>query len=277
MPVVPAEAGIQAWEGVDPEGTGVKPAMMLRTEGLTKHFGGLTAVSGITLEVQDGTIHSIIGPNGAGKTTLFNMLTGEIPVSRGEVYFKGRKITGLKPYQIARIGIGRSFQQNRLFRRLTVVENVRLACHALESGHFSPFRDFLSFSRPVGKAWQILEELGITSIAAKRAEALPHGQQRILEIALALAAEPVLLLLDEPTSGTSPEDSVRMIRLLRKLGQRLTMVLIEHNMNLVMSISSTITVLCQGEIIASGTPAEIERDETVRKAYLGGHGGAQTR
>lgn len=246
--------------------------MILRTEGLTKHFGGLTAVNGVNLEVEDGAIYSIIGPNGAGKTTLFNMLTGEIPVSRGEIYFQGRKITGLKPHQIARIRIGRSFQQNRLFKNLTVVENVRLAQHAHERGHFNIFKDFLSFSGPVEKAWQILEELDITYIAAKRAGELPHGQQRILEIALALATDPVLLLLDEPTSGTSPDDSVRMIRLLRKLGQRLTMVLIEHNMNLVMSISSTITVLYQGETIASGSPAEIEKNERVRKAYLGGHG-----
>ena len=245
--------------------------MILRTEGLSKHFGGLTAVQEVNLRVEEGTIHSLIGPNGAGKTTLFNMLTGEIPVSRGEVYFQDKRITGLKPDRIARIRIGRSFQQNRLFKNLTVLENVRLAQHAHEAGHFSVLKDFLSFHGPVEKAWRVLEELDITSIAAKRAGDLPHGQQRILEIALALAADPVLMLLDEPTSGTSPDDSVRIIHLLRNLGKRLTMVLIEHNMNLVMSISSTITVLRQGEVIASGSPAEIERDEEVRRAYLGGH------
>ena len=245
--------------------------MILRTEGLTKHFGGLTAVNGVTLEVNEGTIHSIIGPNGAGKTTLFNMLTGEIPVSSGEIFFKERRISGLKPHQIAGIGIGRSFQQNRVFKNLTVMENIRLAQHAHQPGHFNILRDFLSFQAPVEKAWQIMEELDIAHLAAKKAGELPHGQQRILEIALALSADPVLLLLDEPTSGTSPDDSVRMIRLLRMLGQRLTMVLIEHNMNLVMSISSTITVLYQGETIASGSPAEIEKDERVRRAYLGGH------
>jgi branched-chain amino acid transport system ATP-binding protein len=246
--------------------------MILRTEGLTKHFGGLIAVNRVNLEVQDGAIHSIIGPNGAGKTTLFNMLTGEIPISGGQVYFQERRITGLKPDQIARIRIGRSFQQTKLFKNLTVMENLRLAQHAHERGHFNIFRDFLSFPEPIEKAWQILGELDIMDIAARRAGELPHGQQRILEIALALAADPVLLLLDEPTSGTTPDDSARIIRLLRKLGQRLTMVLIEHNMNLVMSISSTITVLYQGETIASGSPAEIEKSEMVRKAYLGDHG-----
>ncbi len=245
--------------------------MILRTEHLTKRFGGLTAVDEVNLRVEEGQIHSVIGPNGAGKTTLFNMLTGEIPVSDGEIYFHEKKITRFQPHQIARARIGRSFQQTTLFKNLTALENVRLAEHAHYSGHFSVMRHFLSFTRPVEKAWQVLEELDITDIATKKAGELPHGQQRTLEVALALAADPVLLLLDEPTSGMSPEDSVKMIRLLRKLGNHLTMVVIEHNMNLVMSISAVITVLHQGMVIASGNPSEIEKDEAVRKAYLGGH------
>ncbi|MBC8419957.1 MAG: ABC transporter ATP-binding protein [Desulfobacterales bacterium] len=245
--------------------------MILRTDGVTKRFGGLTAVNKVTLRVEEGQIHSIIGPNGAGKTTLFNMLTGEIPVSDGEIYFREKKVTGLKPYQIAKARIGRSFQQNKLFGNLTVLENVRLAEHAHHRGHFNFTRHFLSFTEPVEKAWQVLEELGITDIAAKQAGELPHGQQRTLEVALALAADPLLLLLDEPTSGMSPDDSVRMVRLLRKIGKRLTMLVIEHNMNLVMSISSVITVLQQGTVIACGKPSEVEKDKEVRKAYLGGH------
>lgn len=245
--------------------------MILRTEGLTKHFGGLMAVNLVNLRVEEGQIHSIIGPNGAGKTTLFNMLTGEIPVSDGEIYFREKKVTGLKPYQIARARIGRSFQQSRLFGNLTVLENVRLAEHAHHRGHFNLARHFVSFTKPAEKAWQVLEELDITDIAAKQAGELPHGQQRTLEVALALAADPLLLLLDEPTSGMSPDDSVRMVRLLRKIGKRLTMVVIEHNMNLVMSISSVITVLHQGTVIASGKPSEVEKDNRVREAYLGGH------
>ena len=245
--------------------------MILRTEGLTKRFGGLTAVNEVNLRVEEGQIHSIIGPNGAGKTTLFNMLTGEIPVSDGEIYFREKKVTGLKPYQIARARIGRSFQQSRLFGNLTVLENVRLAEHAHHRGHFNLARHFVSFTKPAEKAWQVLEELDITDIAAKQAGELPHGQQRTLEVALALAADPLLLLLDEPTSGMSPDDSVSMVRLLRKIGKRLTMVVIEHNMNLVMSISSVITVLHQGTVIASGKPSEVEKDNRVREAYLGGH------
>lgn len=245
--------------------------MILQTDGLTKRFGGLTAVNQVNLWVEEGQVHSIIGPNGAGKTTLFNMLTGEIPVSDGEIYFREKKVTGLKPYQIARAHIGRSFQQSRLFGNLTVLENVRLAEHAHHRGHFNLARHFLSFTKPAEKAWQVLEELDITDIAAKQAGELPHGQQRTLEVALALAADPLLLLLDEPTSGMSPDDSVRMVRLLRKIGKRLTMVVIEHNMNLVMSISSVITVLHQGTVIASGKPSEVEKDNRVREAYLGGH------
>ena len=158
-----------------------------------------------------------------------------------------------------------------MFGNLTVFENVRLAEHAHHRGHFNLARHFLSFTKPTEKAWQVLEELDITDIAAKQAGELPHGQQRTLEVALALAADPLLLLLDEPTSGMSPDDSVRMVRLLRKIGKRLTMVVIEHNMNLVMSISSVITVLHQGTVIASGKPSEVEKDNRVREAYLGGH------
>ncbi len=244
--------------------------MILITKELSKNFDGLTAVSNVDLQVEAGQIHAIIGPNGAGKTTFFNMLTGELPVSKGQVFYKDKNITGLKPNQIARIGIGRSFQQNKLFLKLTVLENVRLAEHAHIPGHFSLFRHFLSYRAPVERAWQILEELEMTEIAAQRAGELSHGQQRTLEVAVALAAEPELLLLDEPTSGMSPDESVKMIRLLKKLGSHLTLIIIEHNMNLVMSISSFITVLYQGSVIASGKPSDIARDSAVRKAYLGG-------
>lgn len=245
--------------------------MILRTEGLSKHFGGLTAVNRVNLQVEEGQITSIIGPNGAGKTTLFNMLTGELPVSEGNIFFQEKDVTRLQPHHIARERIGRSFQQNRLFGNLRVLENIRLAAHVHHRGNFNIMRHFLSFTEPTEKAWQVIEELGIKSIAAKQAAELPHGQQRILELAIALASDPLLILLDEPTSGMSPDDSIRMIQLLRKIATRLTMLIIEHNMNLVMSISSVITVLHQGTVIASGKPSEVQRDNTVRKAYLGGH------
>ena len=245
--------------------------MILRTKALTKRFGGLTAVKNVDLQVEEGQIHAIIGPNGAGKTTFFNMLTGELPVSAGEVFFKEKNITGLKPHQIAATGIGRSFQQNKLFLNLPVLENVRLAQHAHHKGRFNFFRHFLFYGQPLEKAVQLLESLDMGEIAALKTGELSHGQQRILEVAMALAAEPELLLLDEPTSGMSPDEALKMIRLLKKLGDQLTIIVIEHNMNLVMSVSSHITVLSQGSVIASGKPADIAENPAVRKAYLGGH------
>lgn len=247
--------------------------MMLRTVNLTKQFGGLLAVDRVNLEVREGTIHSIIGPNGAGKTTFFNMLTGEIPPTQGEVFFQEKKISGLKPYQIARIGIGRSFQQNSLFKNLTVLENVRLAAHIHLEGHFHFLRDFRSFHLPIDQAQRILEEIEILNLADRKAGELSHGAQRALEVALALAADPALILLDEPTSGMSPEETIKMIRLIKKLARQRTMIVIEHNMNLVWSISTVITVLHQGQVIATGTPSEIGDHAEVRKAYLGGYSG----
>ena len=255
------------------EGSEGGSVVILRTANLTKQFGGLTAVDGVNLEVKEGTIHSIIGPNGAGKTTLFNMLTGEIPPTRGEVHFHGKNITGLKPYQIARIGIGRSFQQNSLFKNLTVLENIRLAAHIHLGGHFNFLRDFRSYLQPIAQAEKILEEIEILGLADQKAGELSHGAQRALEVALALAADPALILLDEPTSGMSPDETVKMIRLVRKLARKRTMIVIEHNMNLVWSISTTITVLHQGQDLATGTPAEIGEHAGVRKAYLGGYSG----
>ncbi len=247
--------------------------MMLRAVNLTKQFGGLVAVDRVNLEVREGTIHSIIGPNGAGKTTFFNMLTGEIPPTRGEVYFQEKKISGLKPYQIARIGIGRSFQQNSLFKNLTVLENVRLAAHIHLEGHFHFLRDFRSFQPPIDQAQKILEEIEILDLAERKAGELSHGAQRALEVALAMASDPPLILLDEPTSGMSPEETIKMIRLIKKLAKQRTMIVIEHNMNLVWSISTVITVLHQGQVIATGTPSEIGDHPEVRKAYLGGYSG----
>ncbi len=247
--------------------------MMLRTVDLTKQFGGLLAVDRVNLEVREGTIHSIIGPNGAGKTTFFNMLTGEILPTQGEVFFQEKKISGLKPYQIARIGIGRSFQQNSLFKNLTVLENVRLAAHIHLEGHFHFLRDFRSFHLPIDQAQKVLEEIEILDLADRKAGELSHGAQRALEVALALAADPALILLDEPTSGMSPDETIKMIRLIKKLAKQRTMIVIEHNMNLVWSISTVITVLHQGQVIATGTPSEIGDHPEVRKAYLGGYSG----
>jgi branched-chain amino acid transport system ATP-binding protein len=201
------------------------------------------------------------------------MLTGEIPPTQGEVFFQEKKISGLKPYQIARIGIGRSFQQNSLFKNLTVLENVRLAAHIHLEGHFHFLRDFRSFHLPIDQAQKVLEEIEILDLADRKAGELSHGAQRALEVALALAADPALILLDEPTSGMSPDETIKMIRLIKKLAKQRTMIVIEHNMNLVWSISTVITVLHQGQVIATGTPSEIGDHPEVRKAYLGGYSG----
>ena len=244
--------------------------MILRTVNLTKNFGGLMAVDHVNLEVEEGTVHSIIGPNGAGKTTFFNILTGEISPTEGEVFFQEKDITGLKPHQVAQMRIGRSFQLNSLFKNLTVLENLRLAAHSQHSGHFNFLKDFHSYPAPIDQARKVLEEMEITPIAGKKAGELSHAGQRTLEVAIALAADPLLLLLDEPTSGMSPEETIRMIRLIKKLAKQRAMVVIEHNMKLVWSISTVITVLHQGQVIATGPPSQIEKNEEVRKAYLGG-------
>jgi len=244
--------------------------MILRTVNLTKNFGGLMAVDHVNMEVEEGAVHSIIGPNGAGKTTFFNILTGEISPTEGEVFFREKKITGLKPHQVAQMRIGRSFQLNSLFKNLTVLENLRLAAHSQHSGHFNFLKDFRSFTSPIGQARKVLEEMEMTPIAAKKAGELSHAGQRTLEVAIALAGNPLLLLLDEPTSGMSPEETIRMIRLIKKIAKQRAMVVIEHNMKLVWSISTVITVLHQGQVIATGPPSQIEKNEEVQKAYLGG-------
>jgi branched-chain amino acid transport system ATP-binding protein len=244
--------------------------MILRTVNLTKNFGGLMAVDHVNMEVEEKAVHSIIGPNGAGKTTFFNILTGEISPTEGEVFFQDKKITGLKPHQVAKMRIGRSFQLNSLFKNLTVLENLRLAAHSQHPGHFNFLKDFHSYTPPVDQARKVLEEMEMTPIAGKKAGELSHAGQRTLEVAIALAANPLLLLLDEPTSGLSPEETIRMIRLIKRLAKQRTMVVIEHNMKLVWSISTVITVLHQGQVIASGPPSQIEKNEDVRKAYLGG-------
>lgn len=242
---------------------------MLQTINLCKSFGALSATQNVELHIEKGTIHSIIGPNGAGKTTLFNLLAGVFPPTSGKVLFKGKDISRLAVHQRCRQGIGRSFQVTSIFPELTVIENVRLACQAKTKNGRAFMRKAASDTALNDKTHTILNFMGIASLADEPAGTIPYGSQRALDVAIAIGTDPELLLLDEPTSGMSPDDTLRMIDLIEQLAERFTIVLIEHHMNVVMSISDRISVLQLGALLAEGTPEEIQHDEHVRKAYLG--------
>jgi len=245
---------------------------ILRTERLTKTFGALTAVNKVDLLVREGEIHSIIGPNGAGKTTLFNMLAGQLPPTSGRIWLKDQEITGWKPFEISHAGIGRSYQVTNIFPVLSIKENVRLGVQSRTKCNFSLFRKVSSLKEVEGKTLQVLEEVGLTGIMNKKASEVSYGDQRALEIAIALATSPRLLLLDEPTSGMPHEDSFRIMDLIKQISKGLTIVLIEHRMHVVMTISDIITVMAQGKVIAEGPPAEVKKNEEVIRAYLGSSG-----
>ncbi|MGD9316874.1 MAG: ABC transporter ATP-binding protein, partial [Anaerolineae bacterium] len=234
-------------------------------------FGALVAVANVSLKVRPNTIHSIIGPNGAGKTTFFNLLSGNLEPTGGRVFFKGRDITKLPLHRTAHLGIGRSFQITNIFPNMTVLENIRLACQALGKGNFYFFRDYRHFGDYEERAWEVIRLVGLEKEALSLARTLPHGGQRKLELGIILAPDPEVLLLDEPTAGMAAEQVPELINLIRAVhsaGSK-TIMLVEHNMNVVMSISDTITVMHQGQVLAEGTPAEIAANEVVQSAYLG--------
>jgi branched-chain amino acid transport system ATP-binding protein len=243
---------------------------LLRTERLSKAFGALTAVSDVSLAVEAGTLHSIIGPNGAGKTTLFNLLTGQMPPTSGRILLDGRDIAGTPPQRIAHLGIARSFQRTNVFPALTVVENVWVAAFAQASWRGLLWRPVRRYPELHERALAALGEVGLEAKAGQPAREISHGEQRQLELAIALAARPRLLLLDEPAAGLSPDETRKMVTLVRALKGRYTIVLIEHKMDIIMSISDRISVMHFGSLIAEGPPAEIQRNAEVRRAYLGG-------
>lgn len=248
------------------------PDILLETHDLRKAFGALVAVDDVSIQVQAGTIHSIIGPNGAGKTTFFNLLSGNLEPTAGRVIYKGKDITRLPLHRSAHIGIGRSFQITNLFPNLTALENVRLACQALGKDNFRFLQPAGHFKQYEQRAQAILQQVGLAERALMPARTLPHGDQRKLELGIILAADPELLLLDEPTAGMAAEQVPELMALIKEIqtsGDK-TVVLVEHNMNVVMSISDRITVMHQGQVLAEGTPAEIAANETVQSAYLGG-------
>jgi branched-chain amino acid transport system ATP-binding protein len=244
-------------------------SVIFRTEGLSKHFDSLKAVDGVDFAVEEGTIHAIIGPNGAGKTTFFNLLTGNFPPTAGKIFFRDEDITGLPPHVITRKGIGRSFQISNIFGGLSVFENVRVAVQAT----YGDFPGIIIRPKWLGeveeKAHAIIERVGLTSFSHVQAATLSHGDEKRLEIGLVIAASPTLLLFDEPTAGMSLEESRQTMTMLQDLATRHTIVLIEHDMDLVMSLSHTITVLQNGRKIAEGSPAAIRVNPLVQQAYLG--------
>jgi branched-chain amino acid transport system ATP-binding protein len=244
---------------------------ILAAHHLRKTFGGLVAVDDVSLEIQPGTLHSIIGPNGAGKTTFFNLLTGRYRPTSGSILYKGRDITHLPVYQRAHLGIGRSFQITNVFPNLTVLENTRLAAQALGTNNFRLFRRADSFDQYTRAAHQVLEIAGLGDAAALTANVLPHGGKRKLELAMILAANPDVLLLDEPTAGMASEQVPELIRIIDRIRTEggKTIVMVEHNMSVVMNSSDVITVMHQGRILAQGKPRQIAADRTVQAVYLG--------
>ena len=249
--------------------------MLLELSGVTKHFGGIVAVKDIGFEVNEGSIVALIGPNGAGKTTLFNIITGTLPLEKGSILVKGRDIVGLKPYQIASAGITRTFQNLQLFSSMTVLENVMAGAYLRSKKGF--IKSFFSFPGSCREEKMIreeslilLEEIGLVETAGLSASALPFGKQRLLEIARALASDPALVLLDEPAAGLNPAETEVLTGYLKKLKNNGTaMILIEHDMETVMEAADRIVVLNFGQIIAEGTPVEIQANPEVIKAYLG--------
>ena len=246
--------------------------IILETKKLRKEFGALVAVANVSIKVKENSLHSIIGPNGAGKTTFFNMLSGNIEPTSGQVFYKGRDTTRLPLHRIAHLGIGRSFQITNIFPNLTVLENVRLACQALGKDNFQFLSDARRFSRYEERAWEVIHLVGLQDRGLSIARTLPHGDQRKLELAIILAPDPNLLLLDEPTAGMAAEQVPELMDLVQQIQARgnKTVMLVEHNMNVVMNVSDFITVMHLGQVLAEGTPAEIAANEVVQSAYLGG-------
>ena len=250
---------------------------LLQVEGLTKRFGGVVTADALSFEIPSGECHAIIGPNGAGKTTLIGLLAGEISGEDGVISFDGGNITSLPPYRRSLNGIARSFQISSLFADFTALDNVALAVQAHGGHSFRFWRNARLDERLREPALAALRHVGLADRADIRVGLMSHGEHRQLEIAMALATQPRLLLLDEPMAGMGPEESAAMLKLLHELKRQLTIVLVEHDMEAVFALADRVTVLVYGRIIASGKPVDIRSDPEVRRAYLGEHNGAAQR
>ena len=245
---------------------------ILQTRELCKSFGGLAAVDHLSLEVRSGALHAVIGPNGAGKTTLVNLLSGDLPASSGSILFRGCEISALAPEQRSRLGIGRSYQKTNIFPGFSALENCRLAAQAREPRALNWFRAAHSYGGILKQARRALDAAGLAERANELAFTLSHGEQRQLEIAMCLATEPQLLLLDEPLAGMGTEESLQMVNLIGRLAANHAVLLIEHDMDAVFQLAKVLTVMVDGKVLASGTPAEIRANREVQTAYLGSTG-----
>ena len=243
--------------------------LILETRALTKEFKGFVAVNGVDLKVKRGTIHALIGPNGAGKTTCFNLLTHFLTPTRGEIFYNGRNITGSRPSAIARLGMVRSFQISAIFPHLTVLENVRIALQRKLGHSFDFWRSARMLDALDPRARELLESVGLSTYADTTAVELPYGRKRALEMATTLALDPEMLLLDEPTAGMAHEDVQRITDLIRKVSAQRTILMVEHNLSVVATLSDHITVLARGQVLAQGDYAAVSKNPDVVQAYLG--------
>ena len=248
--------------------------IILETRGLTKEFKGFVAVKDVSLKVRRGSIHALIGPNGAGKTTCFNLLTHFLEPTRGQIFFNGEEITGSPPARIARMGLVRSFQISAVFPHLSVLENVRIALQRKRGASFDFWRAERVLDALNGPAWELIEAVGLSQFSETAAVELPYGRKRALEIATTLALDPEMMLLDEPTAGMTHEDVERISALIKRVAANRTVLMVEHNLSVVSTLSDTITVLQRGEILAEGNYLSVSKDARVVEAYLGAGGHA---
>jgi branched-chain amino acid transport system ATP-binding protein len=242
---------------------------ILETKGLYHDFKGLEVLFDVNLQVEEGERHAVIGPNGAGKTTLFNVITGTYHPSRGQVFFKGKEVTGSRPYEMARLGLGRSFQITSTFNRLTAFQNIRLAVLSKKGIRFQMFRKVDKMGDITKETDEILKRINLDRERNLPAGMLSYGKHRSLEISMALATDPDLVMLDEPTAGMSRDETHYAVELIKRLTEGKTAVIIEHDMDVVFSLADRITVLHYGQILAAGPPGEIKQNQAVKDAYLG--------
>ena len=256
------------------QGTGrVAEDIILETKGLTKEFAGFTAVRDVDLRVRRGSIHALIGPNGAGKTTCFNLLTKFLQPTRGSITYRGADITAMAPADVARLGLVRSFQISAVFPHLTGMENVRVALQRQRGDNFDFWRSKRVLEALNARAMALLEDVGLTEFADIAAVEMPYGRKRALEIATTLALDPEMMLLDEPMAGMGHEDIEKVVALIRRVSVNRTVLMVEHNLNVVANLSDTITVLTRGQILAEGDYATVSANKDVQQAYMGsGHG-----